>query len=41
MKVNHYLIERRCPKTGFNEQVIYTGSKRNKPKGWKIVKQAQ
>lgn len=38
MKTNHYLIERNCPKTGHKEQIVYTGNKRNKPKGWKIVK---
>ena len=36
--MKQYIIERKCPRTGFNEQMVYTGNKRNKPKGWRIRK---
>ena len=32
-----YTIERTNPHTGFKESTTYTGSLRNKPKGWKVV----
>lgn len=34
-----YLIERKNPKTGFKEQITFLGTRKEKPKGWKIIKQ--
>ena len=36
-----WLIERECPRTGFKETWVYTGRKRDKPIGWKIVKRVE
>ena len=36
-----YIIERKNSQTGFIERIQYTGSIKNKPKGWKIIKQIQ
>lgn len=35
---NHYLLARKNPKTGYQETVVYSGSLRQKPKGWTLVK---
>lgn len=35
--MNIYLIERKCPRTGFIERIYYEGSLRNKPTKWKVV----
>lgn len=32
-----YLIERKCPRTGFLERIFYEGRLRNKPAGWRLV----
>lgn len=32
-----YWIERKNPKTGVRETIVYTGRLANKPKGWRIV----
>lgn len=39
MQAQQYLLQRRNPETGFTEKVVYTGSLRQKPKGWSVVKQ--
>jgi len=31
-------LERKNPKTGFRERIIYTGSLKHKLTGWKILK---
>jgi hypothetical protein len=33
-----YTIQRKNPHTGFTETTTYTGSLKDKPKGWKVVK---
>lgn len=33
-----YLLYRKCPRTGFDEQLIYEGSLKQKPKGWTLVR---
>lgn len=33
-----YLLARKNPKTKFNETLIYEGSLRQKPQGWKLVR---
>lgn len=33
-----HTIQRINPHTGFTEQTTYTGSLKNKPKGWKVIK---
>lgn len=38
--MKQYLLERKNPKTGFIERIVYTGSLKLKPKGWKVVKEA-
>lgn len=35
-----WVIERKNKNTGYTEQIVYTGSLKNKPKGWKVVKSA-
>lgn len=37
--MKQYSLERKNPKTGFNESIIYTGNLKNKPKGWKVLKE--
>ena len=37
MSNKKYKLQRENPKTGFTEMIIYTGSLRNKPRGWKVV----
>lgn len=37
--MKQYEITRKNPKTGFKETTVYTGSLRNKPTGWKVVKE--
>lgn len=39
--MKQYELERRNPDTGFKETVIYTGSLKNKPKGWKVKKEVK
>lgn len=34
--MKQYQISRVNKKTGFKETIIYTGSLKNKPKGWKV-----
>jgi len=41
MRKKVYIIERENPKTGYTEQIQYTGNIKNKPKGWRVVKQIQ
>lgn len=36
--MKQYELERKDPKTGFRETVVYTGNIANKPKGWKIIR---
>lgn len=38
MYFKKYLIERTCPKSGFVESIVYTGSLLNKPKGWIVIR---
>lgn len=33
-----WLLERKNPRIGGRETVVYTGSLRNKPKGWRVVR---
>lgn len=43
-RANHlrqYLLERKCRTTGFVETIVYTGSLRNKPQGWMVVKKVK
>lgn len=35
-----YVIERICPRTGYTERTNFYGTLKQKPKGWKIVKEA-
>lgn len=35
--MKQYTLERKHPRTGFNEQIVYTGNLKNKPKGWKMA----
>lgn len=35
------LLTRKNPKTGYTETVVYTGSLRQKPKGWRVVTRNQ
>jgi hypothetical protein len=37
-KMPVYTLQRKNPKTGYLETVQYTGSLRNKPKGYSVVK---
>lgn len=32
-------LQRKNPHTGYIEKIVYTGSKKNKPKGWKIIRE--
>lgn len=34
----HRLIKRKNPTTGLTERIVYTGSLRFKPKGWRVVR---
>lgn len=34
-----YLLARKNPRTGFTETLIYTGSLRQKPAGWALVRE--
>jgi hypothetical protein len=34
-----YLLARKNPRTGFTETIVYTGSLRQKPSGWKVVRE--
>ncbi len=36
-----YELQRTNPKTGFKETVIFTGSLKGKPKGYKVIKRVQ
>lgn len=36
-----HTLERRCPRTGFMERVQFIGSLRNKPKGWRTLRNVQ
>jgi hypothetical protein len=37
--MKHYELERNCPNTGFRETTIFIGNLKDKPKGWKLVKE--
>lgn len=39
--MNKYQLERKSPTTGYKEKIIYTGSLRNKPKGWKVIRKIE
>lgn len=39
VSAKEYLLGRICPRTGFNETVIYTGSLSHLPKGWSVIKE--
>lgn len=39
--MKQYEIEKKDKKTGFMERIIYTGNLRNKPKGWKVVREVK
>jgi hypothetical protein len=41
MKDTKYVLERKNPKTGFKQTIVYTGNLTQKPKGWKVVRQIQ
>jgi hypothetical protein len=32
-----YLITRKDPQTGLREETVFTGSLKEKPKGWKVI----
>jgi hypothetical protein len=38
-KMKVYTLQRKDPKTGFNETIQYTGSLKNKPKGYRVIKE--
>lgn len=33
-----HLLTRKCPRTGFEERLLYEGSLKQKPRGWKLVR---
>lgn len=35
--MKQYKIQKKNKRTGFTETIIYTGSLRDKPKGWKVI----
>jgi len=37
MNITKYVLEKKCSKTGFAQRIIYTGSLRSKPLGWRMV----
>jgi hypothetical protein len=37
--MQYHLIEKKSPKTGYFERVVFSGSLRGKPKGWRVVRE--
>lgn len=38
-KMKVYTLQRKDPKTGFTETIHYIGSLKNKPKGYRVIKE--
>ena len=39
MNPRRYLLQRTCSRTGFVQTIVYTGSLRFKPRGWRLAQE--